>query len=153
MDWHHLKWDEGHIEIPARIAKTKIMRMIPLSDNLRAWLAPLRQKTGVVVNFNNLNTQYRKVAKLAGVKLKNNALRHSFISYRTALTKNVPQVALEAGNSVHIIEKNYLKVVTVTQGKEWFAITPASPENVIALPTTGAPKTASEAAPNVATVT
>jgi integrase len=55
---------------------------------------------------------------------KHNALRHSFISYRVAQTKNVAQVALEAGNSPQMIFQHYRELVQPDAAKEWFAITP-----------------------------
>jgi len=55
---------------------------------------------------------------------KHNALRHSFISYRVAQTKNVAQVALEAGNSPGMIFKHYRELVSEADGKQWFAIGP-----------------------------
>ena len=56
------------------------------------------------------------------MKWKQNALRHSFISYRMAMVKDASQVALEAGNSPDIIFRNYLELVTQTQARSWFEI-------------------------------
>lgn len=58
----------------------------------------------------------------AKVKWKGNALRHSFVSYRVADIKNIPQVALESGNSPQIIDSNYRELVTEKEAKTWFAI-------------------------------
>jgi hypothetical protein len=61
--------------------------------------------------------------------LPENAFRHSFISYRIAVTGNKPQIATEAGNSVSEIDRRYRVPVTKEEGDEWFAITPnAHPE-------------------------
>jgi hypothetical protein len=57
---------------------------------------------------------------------QHNGLRHSFISYRVAMVKNVAQVALEAGNSPQMIFSNYRELVTPQDAKAWFAITPKS---------------------------
>ena len=56
---------------------------------------------------------------------KHNALRHSFISYRVSQSKNVAQVALEAGNSPGMIFKHYHELVQPDAAKAWFAIVPA----------------------------
>jgi hypothetical protein len=61
----------------------------------------------------------------AKVAWKNNALRHSFVSYRVAQIKNIPQVAYESGNSPQIIDSNYRELVTEPDTKKWFAIRPA----------------------------
>jgi len=70
------------------------------------------------------------------VEWKHNALRHSFISYRVAAIQNVPQVALEAGNSPAMIFANYREVVTPEDAKTWFAIAADQPANVTALAAT-----------------
>ena len=53
-------------------------------------------------------------------------LRHSYISYRLAVVKDLPQVALEAGNSVVIIQRHYNKRVTEKEAKSFFGVTPDS---------------------------
>jgi hypothetical protein len=64
---------------------------------------------------------------------KHNGLRHSFISYRIAEIKNVPQVALEAGNSPQIIFSNYRELVRPGDAQKWFSIVPRHAENIIQL--------------------
>jgi len=66
----------------------------------------------------------QKCAATAGVPWKQNVLRHSFCSYRLAVTSDVSKVALEAGNSVTMIHAHYKALVTEQAGKEWFAIMP-----------------------------
>ena len=142
LRWEHIKFDEGHIEVMAQHAKTGVRRLVPITDNLRAWLLPHRKREGKVIGYVNLSNQFDKVAKKLAIEWKRNFLRHSFISYRVAVVKNLPQVAMEAGNSVSVIQRDYLKVVTEERGKEWFAIFPATPCNVVALPTTDSAITA-----------
>lgn len=42
LEWKDIKWDRGHIELAGSKAKTAARRLVPLSDNLKAWLAPWR---------------------------------------------------------------------------------------------------------------
>ena len=42
---------------------------------------------------------------------------------------------MHAGNSVSVIQRDYLKVVTEERGQEWFSISPSTPDNLVALPT------------------
>ena len=119
----------------AQHAKTGVRRLVPLTDNLRAWLLPHRKREGKVIGYVNLSNQFEKVAKKLRVEWKRNFLRHSFISHRVAVVKNLPQVAMEAGNSVGVIQRDYLKVVTEERGKEWFSIFPSRPDNFVPLPT------------------
>ena len=87
LDWACLKLDEGHIEVPAQCAKTGIRRLPPIADNLRAWLRLHQKAGGPVCSYKNLPNQWLKLAKQVGVKWKRNALRHSYISYRVAVTR------------------------------------------------------------------
>jgi hypothetical protein len=67
------------------------------------------------------------------VKWKQNALRHSFISYRMAMVKDANQMDLGEGSSPYIIFRNYLELVTQTQARNWFSIEPKVQENVISI--------------------
>ncbi len=133
LGWEHIALKEGHIVVPDSIAKTEERRLPPIPDNLALWLKPHVKTTGPVCPYTNLANVYAHLAKRAGVPWKRNGLRHSFISYRVALTKNVPQVAFEAGNSPTMIYRNYLKCVSESAGKSWFNILPPT-SNIIALP-------------------
>jgi hypothetical protein len=75
----------------------------------------------------------RELFAAAGVKRLHNGLRDSFISYRVAETKNIPQVAYEAGNSVEMIRSKYLEARTKAEAVAWFAVMPATPENLVQL--------------------
>jgi integrase len=190
LEWQNIRFDDGIIEIRAAKAKTRSRRTVPILDNLREWLLPTRQNSGLVCSHKNvayelhliakrINQERRSVwaksndvseemlkrteqiarkqskptkrsgrqkgevppggetAKIEGWQpfgWKHNALRHSFISYRVAQIKNVPQVALEAGNSPQIIHKNYLELVRPVDAQKWFAIVPNQSGNIIQLP-------------------
>jgi len=72
-----------------------------------------------------------KLSESTGVAWKQNALRHSFCSYRMATLKDAPRVSYEAGNSVRMIQRHYDKVVTESQGKAWFSLMPEVAANVV----------------------
>ncbi len=124
LDWTDVNLNEGHIEIRAANAKTRVRRLIPIQPNLRAWLLPHVQTSGPVQPFVNLTNQFLKAAGRAKVKWKRNGLRHSYISYRVAHTANIPAVSLEAGNSPQVISRNYLKCVTADEAQRWFGVMP-----------------------------
>jgi integrase len=46
MQWKHVDFEDGQIEIPEE--KKTHARYIPMSDNLKAWLAPYAKRTGPV---------------------------------------------------------------------------------------------------------
>ena len=75
----------------------------------------------------------RDTAADAKIKWEQNALRHSFISYRLAEVQDVNCVALEAGNSPQIIFRYYRELATPDQARTWFSIAPATSDKVIAI--------------------
>jgi integrase len=126
LDWQDIKWDRGHIEISGRIAKTRARRLVPLTENLKAWLAPVKRESGPVIEMTDPSGTLGDVAVKAQIPggWRQNALRHSFISYRVAETGDVARTSLEAGNSPKIVFRNYREVVDGEEAKAWFAIKP-----------------------------
>jgi integrase len=130
LRWEDIRWAESSIVISSAIAKTRTRRIAPLTDPAAAWLSKWRNKTGRVVTVDKLHKCVGKICEAAGVSWKDNALRHSFITYRLATTKDAVRTAFEAGNSPQIIRSNYDAVATETEGKLWFSIMPETAENV-----------------------
>ena len=140
LDWNQIRLGaEPHLIVNADQAKTRSRRLVPISDNLAAWLAPCLKESGPVWPHGHdyFYEAQRAVALKAQVKWKQNALRHSFISYRMAMVKDANQVALEAGNSPDIIFRNYLELVTQTQARNWFGIEPETKGKVISINSVG----------------
>ena len=133
LDWSEVDLAGGHIEVKANKAKTASRRLVPISPNLKQWLAPLHQEVGKVIPLSQIDNQLKKLMAQEGVgfKWKHNALRHSYISYRVAQVQNVAQVALEAGNTPKIIFSNYRELVKPADAVKWFDIQPERPANVI----------------------
>ena len=140
LTWDKIDLAGGHIKIDATIAKTASRRLVPITDNLRAWLTPYAQKDGPVrphyrhVVYLRQEAQKRAAVALAeaGVKTAslvnwpNNALRHSYASYRLAITSNAAQTAEECGHSTVILKKNYRELVSKAEATEWFAVVPSA---------------------------
>jgi integrase len=133
LDWQEIDLDDGYVEVVAAKSKTGERRLVPMHDNLKAWLLPHRKPRGKICPFSNTAKQLLKAAADAGVEWKHNGLRHSFISYRVAETADVSRVADEAGNSTVIIRQNYLRRVKPAEATRWFSIMPDAAENVIPL--------------------
>ena len=123
LDWSAFDLERGIIELRAGQAKTASRRIIPITDNLRAWIEPLPRK-GKVVRTTLLHRETTALARALKMEWPRNVLRHSFISYRIAKVKSADQVALEAGNSPSVIFKNYRELATEDQADEWFGILP-----------------------------
>jgi integrase len=133
LDWQEIDLDDGFVEIIAAKSKTGERRLVPMHDNLKAWLLPLRKSHGEVCPYENTTKQLLKTAEAAGVEWKHNGLRHSFISYRVAECADVPRVADEAGNSPQIIRQHYLRRVKPAAAAQWFAVSPQTGDKVIPL--------------------
>ena len=123
LDWSAFDLERGMIELRAGQAKTASRRIIPISDNLRAWIEPL-PRNGKVVPVKELHREVTALARSLKMAWPRNVLRHSFISYRIAKIKSADQVALEAGNSPSIIFKHYRELTTEEQADKWFGILP-----------------------------
>lgn len=134
LTWPKVNLETGYITIDATVAKTNSRRVVPIQSNLQAWLTPLVQKQGKVCIYGNITNELLKLAKAAGVIWKQNALRHSYASYRLAVTQDAAKVSIEMGNSPKMIQQHYRALVTPEQGQTWFAINPDAVANVVNLP-------------------
>jgi integrase len=135
LDWADVEKRPGFIEVAAHKAKTQARRIVPISDNLASWLAIAPRRKECVWPHSKawFFEAMRNVASGANIKWKQNALRHSFISYRLAEIQDVNRVALEAGNSPQMIFRHYRELATPEQARTWFSIAPATSNKVIAM--------------------
>jgi len=125
LDWRQVDLVRKRIQVLQEVArKIGRDRIVPMSDNLVAWLTPYARKSGPICELANANNAFQRAAKDAKLKWKRNGLRRSFISYRLALVKDMAQVALEAGTSEERILKNYKATRDEEEGHAWFNIQP-----------------------------
>ncbi|MGA2029407.1 MAG: site-specific integrase [Verrucomicrobiota bacterium] len=142
LDWRAVRLSERLIVVGAENAKTAARRLVPISDNLALWLTPYAKRFGLMnpcdekaENVGNaLGDRFERAAARAKVIWKRNGFRHSYISYRVAVLKDVPAVALECGNSPQVIFSNYRALATDAEAKDWFSIVPPNQaDNVVPL--------------------
>jgi integrase len=130
LDWSHFDWEQKLIHIPEDVAKTGQDRIIPMSDNLVAWLRPLARTSGAVCNLrssaSSLGLAKKRAGLPAGKNESRNILRKTFISARLAIVKSIGQVAEEAGNSPQKIKSNYRRPMTESMAKRLFNIYPTN---------------------------
>jgi integrase len=133
LDWTDVERRPGFIEVAASKSKTQTRRLVPISDNLARWLAIAPRNAERVWQHSKAYffEAMRNTASAAKIKWKQNALRHSFISYRLAEIQDVNRVALEAGNSPQMIFRHYRELATPEQARSWFAIAPETAANVV----------------------
>jgi integrase len=135
LDWKNVDLKRQHIEVTAQNAKTASRRLVPLTENAIELLMPFRQAIGRMAYYSEenkfhasivrrVNSQRQKDGKQDSFVWKRNGLRHSFCSYRLAVTQDAAKTALEAGNSPAMIFKHYPELVTPDQALEWFSVSP-----------------------------
>jgi len=150
LEWDDIDLAGGHIVVGASKAKTASRRVVPIADNLTAWLVPYTGREGRVWTGSHedyYQAQQETAAATAvepdpanGVRgqrpvaWKANALRHSYASYRFAQTGDAGRVAGELGNSAAMVRKHYRELVKPADAARWFAVRPEAPVNVTALP-------------------
>lgn len=141
LSWEDVRTENGDPCIVVQKGKVKkrgkSRRIVPIAENLKRWLTPIAKKAGPVWEWSE-PLLYKRVQELAlkaeallkrtdrdaKLEWRPNALRHSFISHYVMRIKDVPQVALEAGNSPQIIDSNYRELVGEEEAQQWFKITP-----------------------------
>lgn len=135
LHWSDVDMIQKHIKVKTGIAKTASRRIVPIQDNLLSWLADYKDAKGKVWKGKYFPF-YRKQKKTyikAEVELLDDALRHSYGSYRLAQTQNAAQVALEMGNSETVVYKHYIELVTKADAQIYFDVKPEVPGNVVLL--------------------
>jgi integrase len=123
LDWSEINLDRDFITVAASKAKTQRRRIVPISENLKAWLLPVRRNSGSVCHHQRPQMAVARLCE--GFAWQHNGLRHSFISYRLALLNDTARVALEAGNSAQMIFMHYRELVTPEDARAWFEVRPS----------------------------
>ena len=121
-NWEYFKWDQRQIELPREVTKSNERRLVPICDRLFEILQPLRRESGPVVSLKKPEDETARLRRETGIPWRRNALRHSFCSYRVAITWNIPLVSIESGNSPQMIKSNYWDLKRPDEGFKWFGV-------------------------------
>lgn len=128
LDWAEVDFDGGYIEVKASKAKTARRRLVPVSANLAKWLKPYGESTGAVVPT-GLRKRFDAVKERAGLTdWPQNAMRHSYASYRLAECQDAARVSLEMGNSPQMIFAHYRELVKPKDAALFWKIAPTKPK-------------------------
>ena len=132
LEWEkHILWEKRVIIVPGHEVENEEgerevlnQRIVPMLPNVLAWLRPYRHERGLIWKLRHTQHRMDSIEERSGVKLKHNALRHSFCTYRASTEKDLAKVALEAGNSVTMLQQHYVRVQLDEVGRAWFNIMP-----------------------------
>lgn len=135
LEWSDIHLAEKFIIVGADRSKTASRRVVPVADNLAAWLAAYAGRKGKVWTggHDEFYDAQQETAKAAGLKWKANALRHSAASYMFALSNDAGRVAGFLGNSASVVHKHYRELVRPVDAQRWFNVKPERPDNVVAM--------------------
>ena len=128
LEWKDL--ERGSVRVEAAKAKSARRRVIKMSPNLAAWLAPYQGREGRL--WTRSENEYHWTAcqamRLAGLsKWPHNGLRHSFASYHLA-QQDAPRLALDMGHvSPHLIFAHYREIVSEEEAERYWTIFPPVP--------------------------
>jgi len=132
--WHHVDFDAGLIEVEARHSKTAQRRLVTMSENLKAWLAPYRNARGKVAPVANRRLRQNgermlREAAMKAAKIKTwpvDVLRHSFGSYHLAKHNDAAKTALEMGHTTtKTLFEHYRNLVKPEAATAFWSIQPA----------------------------
>ena len=125
QDWRDVELDRKFVRVTGAKKGTPARRLVPLPDAAVEWLLSHRKKEGPICT-NLAIDRIRDIARTAGYDLADNGFRHSFITYRVAVTGDIPATSMEAGNSVAMIHGHYRELATKAEAEAWFGIHPAA---------------------------
>jgi integrase len=131
LDWAQVDLNHRHIEITAAKSKTRRRRIVPISDNLAAWIGSLAKPKGPVTPL-QLRKAFDEVKRRAGFdEWPQNAMRHSYGSYRLAQIQDAARVSMEMGNSQQMVFAHYREVVKPKEVQRYWNLFPADRANSI----------------------
>ena len=156
LDWSEVLLEEGQIQVKASKAKSARNRLVPIPDNLSAWLAPYVKNSGAVWPANGrrlMGAAHNAAGFGTGAEVKeaeakakeeggevalkkwpDNALRHSYATYHLAHHQNMAALALHLGHTTSaLIFAHYRKPVTPQIAATYWSIAPAKASNIIQL--------------------
>lgn len=123
IKWRHVNLEAGHVEVGSDIAKTASRRLVPIPPSAQAWLKAHRGKPEAPIYPEHSTTLPKRISEAceaAGIRRIPNGMRHSWVTYRVAVTGDVSRTALEAGNSAAVIHQHYRGLATKDQGEAYF---------------------------------
>jgi len=115
LDWEDIDFERRQIDLPAKKAKGRTRRIIPMEPNLIAWLKPYRPENGKGKICKNFRWKFRAFQKAAGEKWNpwpKDGLRHSYASYHLAKTQHAGLTSESMGHrDTNMLYRHYRDVI------------------------------------------
>ena len=125
LDWSEIDLAEKLIHIKAENSKSAQRRLVLISKNLLAWLAPYSGMEGSVADPERVRVARAKTCEAAKIIWPANVLRHSFASYHLAYYRNSATTAAELGHtSPAMLYKHYRELVKPDAAAQWWELLP-----------------------------
>ena len=126
LNWADFNWQRKILTVKGQKVRSKRSRQLELHPATYAWLYPFSHLSGYVWKLTQSHSRrLQRLRALAGIRAVGNGFRHSYASYRLAVTNgDLTLVSKEMGNSPNELIASYRKDLLPEQGQEWFAIFP-----------------------------
>ena len=121
QQWEHIDLKRSLLRVSGAKPNTPARRLVSIPPAGVERLAKYQQDVGPVCT--NLSVdRFRDICRTAGLDLAKNGTRHTWISARVTITGNIPEVAIEAGNSVEVIHRHYRELLRKDEAQAWFSV-------------------------------
>ncbi len=140
LNWRDIDLENNSIYISKSVSKVNDDRNVPITENLRAWLLSIENRTGVIAPASSFRRRFNTVRPVAGFRTwqspkgdiwHHDVLRHTYGSCWLAIHQNRPLLAEHMGNSVRIITKHYKRMVSRGQAEAWFNVIPLAADKIL----------------------
>jgi integrase len=131
LQWEDIDFEKGMIFVRAGQAKTRRLRKVPITDNLRAWLVRYRKDAGRVSCCEEVFYEHRSaVCSQLRIEWPKNAARHSFGTFYARLhgAHKAAEIMGHIGGIAMFSEHYEGKPVALAEAQAFFKIEPIPTE-------------------------
>ena len=124
LPWDKIRFDGDtvNIHIDAKVAKTASRRSITAQRNAAQLLKYCKDNSLTNPYPKNFRKRFDKLKAATGLDWRPNILRHTFGTYRYALSENAEATSKEMGNSPTILKKYYDGLATKREAEKFFEL-------------------------------
>lgn len=124
IKWEKLNFQSDHvyIRIDADVAKTNSRRTIQTTEVATRLLNYCKDNSLTNPHPKNFRKRFDKLKAATGLDWRPNILRHTFGTYRYALSENAEATSKEMGNSPTVLKKYYDGLATKREAEKFFEL-------------------------------